>query len=65
MKNLKKKCTARIASLQKVILYEAHILSGAVPESSGTCQQPGTKHNTNAGCVLPKACATKACKSCK
>lgn len=64
MKKLKKNCKERVNLLEKVTLYESHILSGTVPESSG-CQQVGTKNSVSSGCNLPKACAAKACNSCK
>ena len=64
MKKLKRNCKERVSLLEKVTLYESHILSGTVPESSG-CQQVGTKNSVSSGCNLPKACAAKACNSCK
>ena len=64
MSKLRKPCGERIDSLKRVTLYESHIVTASVPESSG-CQQVGTKHSASNGCKLPKACATKHCNSCK
>lgn len=46
MTKLKKNCKERVSLLEKVTLYESHILSGTVPESSG-CQQVGTKNSVS------------------